>query len=96
VGYKTITNLKTGIETRRHWHFGIDALPFTHPKILFMVRATSCSLMMVERFGTTTRSFSPPRAGQRKNWWNPAWRDRLLGTTAMPNPSRCRSEVRTQ
>jgi hypothetical protein len=27
VGYKTITNLRTGVQTRRHWHFGIDARP---------------------------------------------------------------------
>ena len=33
--YKTITNFKTGAETRRHWHFGIDGRPFTHPKVLF-------------------------------------------------------------
>ena len=82
VGYKTITNLKTGIETRRHWHFGIDARPFTNPKILFMVK----SHVLFSDDGRTIwdddKKLLAARAGQCKNWWNPAWRDRLLGTMA--------------
>lgn len=82
VGYKTITNLRTRVETRRHWHFGIDARPFTHPKILFMVK----SHVLFSDDGRTIweddKKLLAARAGQCKNWWNPAWRDRLLGTMA--------------
>jgi len=82
VGYKTITNFKTGLESRRHWHFGIDARPFTHPKILFMVK----SHVLFSDDGRTIwedhKKLLAARAGQCKNWWNPAWRDRLLGTMA--------------
>jgi hypothetical protein len=82
VGYKTITNLRAGIETRRHWHFSIDARPFTHPRVLFMIK----SHVLFSDDGRTIwdddKKLLAARAGQCKNWWNPAWRDRLLGTMA--------------
>jgi hypothetical protein len=82
VGYKTITNFRTGVQTRRHWHFGIDARPFTYPKVLFMVK----SHVLFSDDGRTIwdddKKLLAARAGQCKNWWNPAWRDRLLGTMA--------------
>jgi len=82
VGYKTVTSLRTGVETRRHWHFGIDARPFTHPNILFMIK----SHVLFSDDGRTIwdddKKLLAARASQCKNWWNPAWRDRLLGTVA--------------
>lgn len=82
VGYKTVTNFRTGIASKRHWHFGIDARPFTHPKMLFMIK----SHVLFSDDGSTIwedhKKLFAARAGQCKNWWNPAWRDRLLGTMA--------------
>lgn len=80
VGYKTITNFKSGLETRRHWHFSIDAKPFTHPTILFMVKSHVLFSDDGRTIWTDDKKLLAARAGQCKNWWNPAWRDRLLGT----------------
>lgn len=82
VGYKTLTNFRTGAETRRYWHFSIDAKPFTHPRILFMVKTHVLFSDDGRTIWQDHKKTLSARAGQCKNWWNPAWRDRLLGTMA--------------
>ena len=70
-----------------HWHFALSARPtfdrvrrFTlFPHVLFSDDGF--------RFWESDARLQRARAGLTRTWWNPEWRDRLLGTVSFLGPN---------
>lgn len=80
VGFKTVTNMRTSITSTRYWHYGIDAKAVTYPCMGFAVRSHVFFSDDAMTLWADPKRHQAARASQCKNWWNDAWRDRLLGT----------------
>lgn len=75
VGYATQAD-----DTRRYWHFGIQARPVFSPLLAYLISAH----VVFSSDGATPwdshRKMHSARRRQCKSWFNPEWRDRLLAT----------------
>jgi hypothetical protein len=80
VGFKTVTNMRTSMTSTRYWHYGIDAKAVSYPCIGFAVRSHVFFSDDAMTLWADPKRHQSARASQCKNWWNDAWRDRLLGT----------------
>ena len=77
MGYKTLTS---GL--KRHWHFAISAKPAVHPQPMLQVRAHVLFSDDGRTIWSSPTAMHRARRNQCKNWWNDAWRDRILATMA--------------
>ncbi len=78
VGYSTRTNPKTGVSTKRYWHFGLEGRPQVHPELAYIMKPH----VLFSNDGTTIWKskdrLAAARQSQCKGWWNDDWRDRTL------------------
>ncbi len=79
VGYRTRSaNEGQTDSARRWWHFGIDARPFVHPQYGY---AVGTHVLFSSDGSTIWKSKDRLHQARRIlcfDWWNDAWRDRLL------------------
>jgi hypothetical protein len=76
-GYKTMKQA-TGERWKRHWHFGLEALPVLYPQPVLALK----SHVVFTRDGETplgdAKAQHRARRSQCKEWWNDKWRDMTL------------------
>jgi hypothetical protein len=72
--------MRTQVKSTRHWHYGADAKPITYPWFGFAVRSHVFFSDNGDALWDNPDRMHAARASQCKNWWNAAWRDRMLGT----------------
>lgn len=77
VGYKTRINAK-GESWLRHWHFAIQPIPAFSPQLMVMVRTHVLFSEDGKNLWTSATRLQKARRNQCMNWWNDAWRDRVL------------------
>jgi len=69
-----------------YWHFGLAARPVLGEQSRFVV---SPHVLFTDDGSTIWESdarLQRARAGLSRRWWNPEWRDRMLGTLAFLGP----------
>lgn len=79
VGYKTFES-SIGIKEKRYWHFAIQGKPILHPRPSYIIK----SHVMFSDNGVNIWDSKPRLHKARRSWcgdwWNAAWRDRLLAS----------------
>ncbi len=77
VGFKTRTNAQ-GESWLRHWHFAIEPIPGFLPGPMTMIRTHVLFSEDGKTLWTNANRLLRARRDQCRNWWNDAWRDRVL------------------
>ncbi len=76
-GYRTITKL-TGERYRRHWHFGLEAVPVLYPFPVLALKSHVVFTLDGKHIMGDAKTQHRARRGQCKQWWNDKWRDLML------------------
>ena len=79
---RALMGYKTTARGKRHWHFALSAKATLHPETVMMLRTHVLFSDDGMQLWESSSAMHRARRTQCKNWWNPAWRDRLLGTMA--------------
>lgn len=82
VGYKTIRDRQAN-ETKRFWHFGIQAKPYielTSSTFAYYVKPHVLFSDDGQVLWDNDKRMHVARRGQCKQWWNADWRDRILAS----------------
>lgn len=78
VGFKTLIANKEGIRAKRLWHFAVQGVPVFEPDHGIIVKTHLVFSPDGETPYPAAKYQHRARRNQGKNWWNDAWRDRLL------------------
>jgi hypothetical protein len=78
--WRGIVGFKTVRKKRRNWHFGISARPIIRPETLFVIKGHVVFSDDGQNLWKSPSAMAKARRNQCRNWWNDAWRDRLLAT----------------
>lgn len=62
----------------RYWHFGVRALPMTFPLRAYAVKGSVVFSDDGQHLWESRAKLHSARRSECKNWWNAAWRDRIL------------------
>lgn len=71
-----------GERNKHYWHFGIEVKPFVHPFFGYMVKPHVVFSDDGKTPWENTRRAHSARRSQCRDWWNPAWRDRIHAALA--------------
>lgn len=77
VGYKTRMNAH-GKTWLRYWHYAIQPIPAFRPEFIMMIRSHVLFSLDGKTLWSSPERLHKARRNQGKNWWNDAWRDRML------------------
>jgi len=77
VGYKTRMNAH-GETWLRYWHYAIQPIPAFRPEFIMMIRSHVLFSSDGKTLWSSPERLHKARRNQCKNWWNDAWRDRML------------------
>ena len=78
VGYKTIRATDSRGETKRYWHFAIQARPLVYPQVAYCIKPHVVFSDDGRTIWEGKLRLHRARRSQCKNWWNAEWRDRTL------------------
>lgn len=76
-GYRTVKRI-TGEEYRRHWHFGLEAMPVLYPSPALALKSHVVFTLDGKTITGDAKSQHRARRSQCKDWWNDKWRDLTL------------------
>jgi len=76
VGYNSVRRAKGKV--KRRWHYGIDLRPLLQPELAYAVTAHVLFSDDGKSIWTSKQRLHRQRRAFCRNWWNSAWRDRLL------------------
>lgn len=77
-GYKTVLDVTPDAKKKRFWHFGLSAKPLTHPLLGFALYPHVLFSDDGKNIWDDKKRLHAARRSQCKDWWNAAWRDRIL------------------
>jgi hypothetical protein len=80
VGYKTVKATDSREESKRYWHFGVQARPLVYPRIAYCIKPHVIFSDDGQSIWEGKLRLHRARRSQCKNWWNAEWRDRMLAT----------------
>lgn len=80
VGYKTVKATTSRAESKRYWHFGIQAKPLVYPNIAYCIKPHVIFSDDGKNIWESKLRLHRARRSQCKSWWNAEWRDRILAT----------------
>lgn len=78
VGYKTVKATESREESKRYWHFGIQARPLVYPRQAYCIKPHVVFSDDGQNIWEGKLRLHRARRSQCKNWWNDEWRDRML------------------
>jgi hypothetical protein len=76
-GYKTMKG-PGGVRRRRHWHFGLEAMPILYPRPALALKSHVIFTSDGENPIGDPKAQHAARRSQCKEWWNDKWRDMTL------------------
>jgi hypothetical protein len=82
VGFRTITNPTTGVKTKRYWHFAMEARPQVHPGLGYYMKPHVVFSNDGKTIWSSKKRLAAARRTECSDWWNDAWRDRMLGVVS--------------
>jgi len=82
VGYRTITNSTTGEKRKRYWHFAMEARPQVHPSLGYYLKPHVVFSNDAKTIWSSKKRLAAERRTECSDWWNDAWRDRMLGVVS--------------
>lgn len=82
VSYKTITNLTTGLQTKRIWHYGLGGKPILYPNPMYVIKGHVLFSNDGRTVWESKERLASARRNQCANWWNDDWRDRMLAAVS--------------
>lgn len=80
VGYKTVKATDSRAESKRYWHFGVQARPIAYPEIAYCIKPHVVFSDDGENIWESKLRLHRARRSQCRNWWNAEWRDRILAS----------------
>jgi TIR domain-containing protein len=81
VGYKTRINGK-GESWLRYWHYAIQPIPAFHSEFVLILKAHVFFSSDGKTLWASADRQHKARRNQCRNWWNDAWRDRMLAAAS--------------
>lgn len=82
VGFASISKAGQAEKAKRYWHFGVQGYPMVYPEIAFVLKSHIVFSDDGQNVWVDKKKMHKARRSQSKNWWNDAWRDRLLCATS--------------
>ena len=76
-GYSTRTKIG-GEKYKRHWHYGLEAIPILYPSPALALKAHVVFTLDGKTIYGDAKSQHRCRRSQCKDWWNDKWRDLML------------------
>ena len=92
-GYKTMKQA-TGERWKRHWHFGLEALPILYPQPVLALKSHVIFTKDGEIPVGDAKAQHRARRSQCKDWWNDKWRDMTLAAVTWLAGQDRRIEIR--
>lgn len=78
VGYSTIKGHDGRPDTKRIWHFAIQAKPLVYPTAAYVIKSHIVFSDDGQQIWESAQRLHRARRSFARNWWNPQWRDRIL------------------
>ncbi len=82
VGYASVHRAGETEKSKRYWHFGIQGYPIVYPEIAFVFKSHVVFSDDGQIVWESKKRLHKVRRSQCSNWWNDAWRDRLIGAAS--------------
>ena len=82
VGYSSVSRAGETEKSKRYWHFGVQGYPIVYPETAFVFKAHVVFSDDGQIVWESKKRLHKARRSQCSNWWNDAWRDRLLGAAS--------------
>ncbi len=92
--YRSVVGFKTVKESKRYWHFAVQAKPLIYPCLAYIVKPHVIFSDDGTKIWESKERMHTARRSQCKNWWNPEWRDRILATMAWLANEKDKIEIR--
>jgi hypothetical protein len=80
--YRSVVGFKTIKDSKRFWHFAVQAKPLIYPSLAYIVKPHVLFSDDGIKVWESKERMHAARRSQCKDWWNPDWRDRILATMA--------------
>ena len=77
-GYSSVIRPGETEKSKRYWMFGVQGYPIVYPEVAFVFKSHVVFSDDGYRVWEDKKRLHQARRSQCKNWWNDAWRDRLL------------------
>lgn len=80
IGYSTVKGYGGRPDSKRIWHFAVEAKPLVYPITAYILKPHLVFSDDGSTIWTSKLKSHRARRSQGRNWWNPQWRDRILAT----------------